>query len=291
MGTWQTADILLAKDQRHRWKRRCFPGGKGEKVKSNHSLIAHFVILLLALPVISGCSKPAPVELNVSAALSLTDALQEVNDLYMQENENVTIVANFASSGTLQQQIQEGAPVDVFISAAAKQMNTLQDGGLIINETRQDLLNNKVVLVVPTDSTLNIADFTDLLNEDVKQVAIGDPESVPAGTYGKQALDLLGIYEQVQPKLILCSDVRQVLSYVEAGNVDAGIVFATDAAITDKVKIVADAPAEVNNKIVYPVAVIKASEQVEVAKAYISFLLSSDAKDVFEKYGFSLVNK
>jgi molybdate transport system substrate-binding protein len=232
-----------------------------------------------------------PVELNVSAAGSMTDTLAAVNDLYMEKNKNTKITANFASSGTLQKQIEQGAPVDVFISAGAKQMQALQDGGLLLNETRADLLNNKVVLVVPANSNLNLTDFNGLVNDYVKKIAIGDPESVPAGTYGKQALDLLGIYEQVKSKLILCSDVRQVLSYVEAGNVDAGIVFSTDAAITDKVKIAAYAPAEVNSKIVYPVAVIKASQKVDAAKAYIAFLFSTDARTIFEKFGFVMVNK
>jgi molybdate transport system substrate-binding protein len=232
-----------------------------------------------------------PVELNVSAAASMTDALAAVNDLYMEKNKNAKITANFASSGTLQKQIEQGAPADVFISAGAKQMQALQDGGLLLDGTRANLLNNRVVLVVPANSSLSLTDFNGLLNDNVKKIAIGDPESVPAGTYGKQALDVLGIYEQVKSKLILCSDVRQVLSYVEAGNVDAGIVYSTDAAITDKVKIAADAPAEVNSKIVYPVAVIKASQKVDAAEAYIAFLFSADARAVFEKYGFVVVNK
>jgi len=276
-------------------------------------IITSIVLILLSISILlmGGCSgspasapaptqaptqSPAqeqqkPVELNVSAAASLTDAIKAIDDLYMQKNKTVTVVANFAASGTLQQQIEQGAPADVFISAAAKQMNVLQEGGLIINDTRRDLLNNKIVLVVPSNSTLNITDFMDLLNDDVKQVAMGDPEFVPAGTYGKQALDLLGITEKLQPKLILGSDVRQVLAYVESGNVDAGIVYSTDAAITDGVKIVADAPDEVNSKIVYPVAIIKSSNKVEAAEAYISFLFSNEAKAIFEKYGFSPVNK
>ena len=190
-----------------------------------------------------------------------------------------------------QHQIEQGAPADVFFSPGVKQMDALQNGGLIINNTRQNLLNNKVVLVVPKNSTLDISDFMDLLNDDVKKIAIGDPEFVPIGTYGIQALDMFGITEQLQLKLILCSDVRQVLNYVAAGNVDAGIVFSTDAAITDSVKIAADAPDEVNSQIVYPVAVIKASRNVDAAKAYIAFLLSDEAKIIFEQYGFVVVNK
>ena len=233
----------------------------------------------------------SPIELNVSAAASMTDALTAINNLYMEKNKNVKIAANYAGSGTLQKQIEQGAPADVFISAGAKQMQALQDGGLLLDETRANLLNNKVVLVVPGDSSLNIADFKGLLNDSVKKIAIGDPESVPAGTYGKQAFEQLGIWEQVQPKIVLCSDVRQVLSYVESGNVDAGIVYATDAAITDSVKIAADAPAEVNAKIVYPAAVIKAGKNTAAAKAYLAFLSGNDAKAIFEKYGFVVVNK
>ncbi|MFA5307862.1 MAG: molybdate ABC transporter substrate-binding protein [Dehalococcoidales bacterium] len=264
--------------------------------RKNSIVSISLAVLLLALLVFAGCSDssatttpPAQVELSVLAAASMTDALQAVNDLYMSEFPNVTVVANFASSGTLQKQIEQGAPADVFISAAAKQMDALQGESLILDATRRDLLNNRVVLVVPVNSTLVLNDFTDLLNSDVLQIAIGDPDSVPAGTYGKQALDQLGIYAQVQSKLILCSDVRQVLSYVEAGNVDAGIVYSTDAAITDQVKIMADAPAEVNSKIVYPVAVIKSSQHVAAAEAYIAFLFTDEVAAIFEQYGFSVV--
>jgi molybdate transport system substrate-binding protein len=146
------------------------------------------------------------------------------------------------------------------------------------------------VLIVPANSTLDITDFMDLLNDDVKQIAIGDPEFVPAGTYGKQALEFLGIYAQIQDKLIFGSDVRQVLAYVEEGNVDAGIVYSTDAAITSGVRIVADAPSEINCQIVYPVAVIKASQSTDAASKYIAFLFSKEAKAIFEEYGFVVVN-
>ena len=225
------------------------------------------------------------------AALSLTDALTAINNKYMEENDYVTIVANFASSGTLQKQIEQGAPTDVFFSAGVKQMNALQDGNLILNETRQNLLTNKVVLVVPSDSTLTFTDFTGLLNDDVQQIAIGDPASVPAGDYAKQAMQQLGIWDQLQSKIILCTDVRQVLAYVEGGNVQAGIVYATDAAISTSVRVVADAPAEINAKIVYPIAVIKASTNIQAAKDYIAFLLSDEAKAIFEQYGFVVVSQ
>jgi molybdate transport system substrate-binding protein len=247
--------------------------------------------LLIIVLIMPGCAQSAPVELNVSAAASLTDVVQEINTVYMQDNPNVTIIANFASSGTLQQQIEQGAPCDVFMSAAAAQMDNLQNGDLILTDTRQNLLYNSIVLIVPVDSTLDITSFEDLATDKVTMVAIGDPQSVPAGKYARQVFELFGITDQIQPKEIICNTVRQVLTYVETGNVEVGIVFTTDALTSDKVKVVASAPAEINAKIVYPVAVIKASKNVAAAKAYIEFLFSDKAKVIFEKYGFTPVSQ
>jgi molybdate transport system substrate-binding protein len=256
------------------------------------ALFSTLLLLVISLfSGITGCGAAKSVTLNISSAASMTDALAAVDGLYIKKNSNVQILENFASSGTLQTQIENGAPADVFISAASKQMNSLEEKGLILTDTRKDLLNNKVVLIVPENSTLDIKEFSDLLDDEVKQIALGDPEFVPAGTYGKQALELLGIYEQVEPKLILGSDVRQVLSYVESGNVDAGIVYSTDAAISSRSKVVAIAPDEINAKIVYPIAVIKASTNVEAANEYIDFLFGDGAAAIFEKYGFSMVGR
>jgi len=240
---------------------------------------------------VSTTAAQTEVELNVAAAASMTDALNEINKQYRNKNSKIKVTVSYASSGTLQKQIENGAPTDVFISAAAKQMDALQTGGLIIESSRQNLLTNRVVLVVPSDSSLNITSFNDLVKPEIKQVAIGDPQFVPAGTYGQQALEVLGIKDQVQSKLILGSDVRQVLSYVESGNVDAGIVYSTDAAISDKVKIAAEGPEEINAKIVYPVAVIKSSKLQQQAQGYIDYLFSSEATAVFEKFGFKALEK
>jgi molybdate transport system substrate-binding protein len=253
-----------------------------------------FLSLLLtgaALLGTAGCSSKTPVTLNISAAASLTDALNEIDELYTKDNSNVTITPNFASSGTLQKQIEQGAPCDVFISAAATQMDALDKAGLLLDGTRKNMLNNQVVLVVPSDSTLGLASFTDLTKDSVKKIAIGDPKSVPAGTYAQQAFDELGITAQIQSKLVLGSDVRQVLSYVESGNVEAGIVYSTDAKTSTKVKVVASAPADINAKVVYPVAVIKASKNQDAAKAYMDFLFTAKVKAIFEKYGFTAVSK
>jgi molybdate transport system substrate-binding protein len=253
-------------------------------------IVTVLVGLFAFLPFVSSCSAPARVELNVSGAASLTDALKEINVLYMQENNSVTITANFASSGTLQQQIEQGAPVDVFISAASTQMNNLQDKDLILTDTRKDLLHNSVVLIVPEDSTLGITGFADLATGKVDRIAIGDPQFVPAGKYAQQTFDELGITAQIQSRLVLGNDVRQVLTYVETGNVDAGVVYATDALTSDEVTVVASAPADINAKVVYPVAVIKASQKVDAAQAYIAFLFSDQVETIFEKYGFTALS-
>lgn len=229
-----------------------------------------------------------PVTLNISAAASLTDALEAVNALYKEQNPNVTIVTNYAASGTLQLQIEQGATCDVFISAATKQMDNLENKELVLSSTRINLLKNSIVLIVPVNSTLEIDSFEDLLEDYVTLVAVGDPAFVPAGTYAYQLFDLLGITDELEAseKLIQGSTVRDVLAYVETGNVDAGIVYSTDAVISDGVKIVATAPDEINSQIVYPAAIIKASENQSAAADYLAFLSSDAAMEIFESYGF-----
>lgn len=249
--------------------------------------------LVMVLTVVAGCAPKAappvqqpPVSLTVSAAASLTDVLKEIDGLYVKSKSNVTVTESFSGSGALQKQIENGAPADVFISAAATQMDALQEKQLLLDGTRKDLLGNKVVLVVPSDSTLGITDFKDLTTDKVKKVAIGDPKSVPCGQYAEQIFKEGKIADQVTPKEVKGSDVRQILTYVESGNVDAGIVFVTDAKTSTKVKVVANAPDDINAKVVYPVAVIKASKNADAARDYVNFLSGAEAKAVFEKYGF-----
>jgi molybdate transport system substrate-binding protein len=251
--------------------------------------------LLLVLAAVAGCAPKAappapqpPVSLTVSAASSLTDVLKDVDSAYMKDNPNVTVTATFGGSGALQKQIENGAQVDVFISAAAQQMDALQKEQLLLASTRKDLLGNKVVLVVPDDSTLGLTDFKDLASAKVKQVAIGQPKSVPCGMYAEQIFALDGIQDQVNKKVVEGSDVRAVLSYVESGNVDAGVVFQTDANTTTQVKVVAQAPDAINATVVYPVAVINASKNAAAAQAYENFLSGPEASAIFVKAGFSM---
>ena len=230
----------------------------------------------------------AKTDLTVSAAISLKDALDVAKQLYTSENPGVSVALNYGASGTLQIQIEQGAPVDIFLSAAPKQMDSLGTKGLLLEGTRKDFLRNEVVLIVPKDSTVSIASFQDLAKPDVKRIALGEPATVPAGQYAKEVLTSLGIYDAVNSKAILAKDVRQVLTYVETGNVDAGIVYATDALSSSKVKVAATAPEKSHAPVIYPTAVIKASKNPAAARQFLDFLAGPRAGAIFEKYGFTL---
>jgi molybdate transport system substrate-binding protein len=259
-------------------------------ISTNLTRVVPFALTLLMIVAMIGCAGPA-VTLNVSAATSLTDALKEINSLYAQDNPLVIVTTNFGGSGTLQRQIENGAPTDIFISAATTQMDALQKGKLIIDDSRQDLLTNKIVLIVPAGNPLGINDFKDLTSDKVTKIAMGDPKSVPAGMYGQRVFDKFGISDALKSKLVLGSDVRQVLTYVESGNVDAGIVYLTDTKTSAKIKVVANAPDDISAKVLYPVAIIKASKNADAARAYENFLFSSRAILVFEKYGFNMAGE
>jgi len=226
------------------------------------------------------------LSLNVSAASSLSNVLKAIDALYTKTNPNVTISLNTGASGTLQTQIENGAPADVFLSAASANMDTLQNENLIINSSRKNLLNNTLVMIVPNDSTLGLTSFNDLTLVKVTKIAIGDPKSVPAGAYAQAAFDELGITSQIQSKFILGANVTQVLTYVAGGNVDVGFVYSTDALSSSQVKVVANAPADINAQIIYPAAVLKASTHSTAAQAYLDFLSSDQAKALFIQYGF-----
>lgn len=250
-----------------------------------------FVAFFVAIMVSCSQQQPAPeseaTTLLISAAASVTDAMEEVATLYPQQQPNTTIQHNFGSAGTLQQQIEQGAPADIFLSAAQKQMDALEEKNLILPETRKNLLENTIVLIVPKDSE-TVKSFSDLTSGNLNRIAVGEFESVPAGQYAEEVLTNLGILDRVRDKLVFGNTVRQVLSFVEAGNADAGLVYATDAALSDRVKIVENAPANSHSPIVYPIAVVAASNNPEAAQNYLEFLSGDTAKSVFEKYGFKM---
>ncbi len=248
----------------------------------------HFLALSLAI-FITACtasnSNTPKVTLMVSVASSVQDAMKTVQTIYEQENPHVNIIYNFGSSGSLQQQIEQGAPSDIFISAAPKQMNSLQQKNLIIGKTRKNFLQNKVVLITSKDSETSV-NFETLPTANFDRIAVGDPKSVPAGQYAKEVLTTLKSYDKLTSKLVFAKDVRQVLFYVETGNVDAGIVYSTDANVSNKVTVTDTAIASSHSPIVYPIAVIKESKNYEEAQKFISFLLDKKAQKVFAEYGF-----
>lgn len=227
--------------------------------------------------------------LTISAAASLTDVMEELKKLYVEKSVH-RVVMNYGSSGALQQQIEQGAPADVFISAAQRQMDMLEEKGLIISESRIDLLQNDVVLIVPlAQRNEEITGFHSLTSDSIHILAIGEPESVPAGRYAKEVLNSLGIWESLEGKLVLAKDVRQVLTYVETGNADAGIVYMTDAISSNQVEIITAAPDGSHTPVTYPAAIISNTSSQEAAADFMTFLQSAEAKELFEKNGFTFI--
>ncbi|GGJ12502.1 molybdate ABC transporter substrate-binding protein [Paenibacillus hunanensis] len=228
-----------------------------------------------------------PVELTISAAASLTDSLKEIQALYAKKYPNVILTFNFGASGTLQKQIEQGAPADLFLSAGSKQMKALVDEKLISADRTVNLLTNELVLVVPKDSTTSITSIADLKGDSIKRLAIGTPESVPVGMYAKQVLEKSGEWDTLQPKLVQTKDVKQVLSYVETGNADAGFVYKTDALESQGVKIAFTASEDSHDPIVYPIGVLSSTTHREDAALFYAYLQTQEALDVFAKYGFN----
>lgn len=249
--------------------------------------------LLVAASTVAGCGgdrqaapAAAPVEINVSAAVSLKDALAEIQANYAKKSPNVKLVFNLGASGSLQKQIEQGAPADIFISAAPKQMDELEAKNLVHKATRRNLVENKLVLVVPQNSTLGLARFEDLTNAGVQKLSVGEPAVVPAGQYAQQVLQKMGVWERIKDKTVYAKDVRTVLAYVETGNVEAGIVYKTDAAASSKVKIAATAPEGSHQPIVYPAAVLTGAKQQKAAEELLAYMAGPEGKAIFEKYGF-----
>lgn len=228
----------------------------------------------------------AQVELTIAAAASLTAPLKEIIANYAAVAPNVKITVNYGASGTLQTQIENGAPTDIFFSAAAKQMDALDSEGLMVTDSITKLLKNEIVLIVPTDSKLTISKFEDAATDAVIKIALGDVKSVPAGQYAQDTFTYLNLWDKISAKAVYGSDVKQVLSWVSSGDVDCGVVYKTDAVSDSTVKTVADAPDGSHKAVSYPVGIVKASTQQETAKEFIVYLKSSEGMDVFQKYGF-----
>ena len=223
----------------------------------------------------------------VAAAASLKNAYEDkLIPMFEEQYPGVTVEGTYDSSGKLQTQIEEGLEADVFMSAATKQMKALDDEGMIASDSIVNLLENKIVLIVPAGSDSKIDSFEKI--GDAASIALGDPESVPAGQYAKEALTNLNVWDSIQDKVSFGTNVTEVLNQVAAASADAGIVYATDAASkADQVTVVAEAPeGSLEKKVIYPVAVVKATTHEDAAKAFVDFLQTPDAIKVFESYGF-----
>jgi len=224
-------------------------------------------------------------EVTVFAAASLTDSLREIATNWEQQTGN-KVLFNFGASSTLARQIREGAPADIFFSADEAQMNALETNGLILKETRQSRLRNSLVIVVATDSKMTIHSPEDLAGAEIKRVALADTKAVPAGVYSREYLVKLKLWQRVEPKVIPMENVRAALGAVESGNVDAGMVYKTDAAISRKVKIAFAVKPEEGPDISYPVALVKQAKSSAAALELREYLNSKSAGKVFEKSGF-----
>jgi len=227
-------------------------------------------------------------EVVVFAAASLSDALKDIASDYQKESGN-KIVMNLAASSTLARQIEEGAPADIFFSADEAKMDALQKRGLIVAETRKNRLSNLLVIIVSLKALAAISSPKDLGSGKVGRVALADPDSVPAGIYAKEYLEKQNLWPSVKGKVIPTENVRGALAAVESGNVDVGIVYRTDAAISKQVKVAYEVAVQEGPQIRYPVAEVKGSKNPESARKFLQYLGSDAALQVFEKYGFIIL--
>jgi molybdate transport system substrate-binding protein len=263
-------------------------------MKKRISLILSMCFLAFSL---AGCSKeqaPKNVEktpekevtITLAAAASLKNSMDEkLIPMFQEKYPNIKVQGTYDSSGKLQTQIEEGAEIDVFMSAAMKQMKALNEKGLITENSIVELLENKVVLVVPKGNNKDIKTFEDVLKSD--KIAIGDPASVPAGQYAKEVFENLKIWDKVSEKASLGTNVTEVLTWVSEASADSGVVYSTDAASNDKVEVAATAPEGSVSKVIYPVGIVKSTKEEDAAKKFTEFLESDEAIKVFESYGFA----
>lgn len=259
--------------------------------KSGKFIYAIILGILLLAPVAAAklpCSEQGSEVINVSAAASLTEAFMDMTSQFEEENPGTNVSLNFGGSGDLRMQIEEGAPVDVFASADERQMDILENESLIDNSTREVFAQNSLVLIIPENSTLNITSLEDLANPQVKKIGIGNPETAPVGEYSRLALTEAGLWGQIENKMVLAEDVREVLEQVQNGEVDAGIVYMTDAKAAEPctIKIVTNIPVSI--PINYTIAVVSSSESKENAQEFVDLVTGEEGQKILEGYGFKV---
>jgi molybdate transport system substrate-binding protein len=244
--------------------------------------VSVLVAWLAALPVAATAQ-----ELTVSAAISMKDAVEELGRRFMQVHPGVRVRYNFGGSGALQKQIEAGAPVDLFIAAARRQMDELDRRGLIVPSSRRVFARNVLVAIKPADSPLDLAKPADLLDARVQKIVIGNPRTVPVGQYTEESLRALGLWERLRPRLVLAENVRQALDYVARGEVDAGFVYATDLAVRRERVQEAFRPSEDTYRpVTYPVAVVKDAREPALARAFVELLTGAEGRAVLGRLGF-----
>lgn len=254
-----------------------------------------FLLGFLACWAIASCQPAPPVDsaatpsvtLVVSAAASLQDVLEAIAPQFQTTHPEIAIAYNFGSSGALQRQIERGAPADVFFSAAPQQMDALASQGLILPETRRDLVANRLVLIAPENSALEVANLAQLKDAPIDRLAVGEFRSVPAGQYAEQALATLDLLDPLQTKFVFGSNVRSVLAAVASGSANLGLVYATDATRSNRVRTLATVPADAHAPIRYPIAVLSGSPHPAAAQQWIDFLQEDVAQQTFIDFGFT----
>jgi molybdate transport system substrate-binding protein len=265
------------------------------KMKKIHKVIVLWIGIMAAA---AGCTgneearREHPgegVKLTVSAAASTQDALNEIRDKFEKKHPSIEIVYNFGGSGALQKQIEQGAPIDLFFSAAEDKFAEVRRNGLIDEQFSTNLVGNELVLIVPKSSKNGVKSFGDLPK--ATRLSIGTPQSVPAGRYAQQTLEHLGIWRIAEEKIIYAKDVRQVLTYVETGNVDAGMVYRTDALMSEETRMIQAAEPDHHDPIVYPLGVIKKTKYPREAALFYEYLTGQASLEVLEKYGFQRIQE
>src|SRR5690625_2455511 len=241
--------------------------------------------LLFALISCSEANNKDEVSLRISAAISLTEALEEIQTIFEEEHD-VFLSFNFGGSGTLAQQIEQGAPVDVYISANTDWMDHLEEKGLLVKETRDTIVENELVLIAAQNTNINEDSFAKIDFQQFSHIAIGNTESVRDGKYTKQSFEEINTWNELEEQIIFTKDVRQVLTYVESGNADIGFVYASDVREDSNVEIVTTVDRSYHEEIVYPGAVLLGTKHEEAAKKFLTFLKSQEAKKIFENHGF-----
>jgi molybdate transport system substrate-binding protein len=245
-------------------------------------------VLIVCFCVSTGFSHAEAGDITVSAAISLKNAFEEIGKLY-ESRHREKVLLNFGASGDLAKQIAGGAPVDVFASAAQKDMDMLDSNGLLYQGTRVNFAGNSVVLIIPLQGTL-LKGFEDLNTASVKKIAVGNPKTVPAGRYAAEVLDYYKLSGVIKDRLVFTENVRQALDYVARGEVDAGIVYGTDAATRARdIKLVSTAPEASHRPVIYPIAVVKDTKNETSAKAFASLVVAPEGGKILQKYGFKPV--